>query len=813
MSDQSGGPGAPRGMLTGLFLPRTRLSLQLLLILEALRIGVEHPALLITSNAASPPRPLARPAPMPLQSSQTNHDDASVDAQAGAQDTESQSRSTTTTRKKKRKAAPARRWTGFATAMALQGAVDDDGFPWAKRSTSSTKSGGTDLVTPGGENDDDDDEAAAFNAKTTVRDPEALHRLFEAFADRLSLRIVTSELRLDFLGLDEEMDKQAGEGSAAAKAAKTKAILFGTAARLREDGDERDEMHHLCSDIVEPRFARSLPRQCSVLRSKATVGGGGSHATPHRSRSSLSTTTGRGGTASAERQRRREEQQHSQLARIRSEADLATRKKLADEKARVKEAKRLSQRPGLKDALVMEQKERKFTRATSVVGGDAERNKREVSVKRRVGSLVRGASSGNVWDGSSQQQSQSAPAIPTMMKSGSLVLGPSAARVNKRKIAEPKRFGGHADGQVVKGELDDDVDNPFRDSKSAALAAAEDSQASSSNGSKRLKPTTGVFTRSESQVFSSKAASSSQSQGPFSASLLAPPPIAAAGRRSLTGWQRTESQPVTSRDLSSLSSAGTSRSSSRQGSRRTSPFLVDDDDGGEGSDAGLDDDEDEEEADAPMLLRRPTNAFAAAASQSQSGIGGSRPLHGLGGLRTWTKTTSMAELPAFDLPISGNGQSESQPNLVPSGGLQESQGAVQESQRLAAAAREFPPLEPSTSSIITSAPAAAASQSDTSLAPTQPTVSLTAASPPRPRPPMAPPLRRRPSGRNPFAKSASQQRLETATVVAAAAAADQSTSQAAALGEEEGPGETLSNGSSMAADLGRLWRGDSSKWG
>ncbi|PWN26892.1 hypothetical protein BDZ90DRAFT_194367 [Jaminaea rosea] len=807
---------------------RRELSLQLLLILEALRIGVEHPMLLTTANASSPSKAPSRPAPMPLQSSQMNGSPTEESSsrmvtlsQDDVEDSVSGSQ-TKPARKKKRKSAPARRWTGFATAMALEGAVESDGFPWAKRTTSSNKLGG-ELVSPGdAANDDDDDQSAPFHAKAMVRDPEGLHRLFETFADRLSLRIVTCELRKDFLGLDEEIGQQTQAAPTKEHGKVPSLVLFGTAARARDERDERDEMHHLCSDIVEPRFARVLPRQCSVLRSKATVGGA-SQTTPRRPALGPTTTTittGRGGQASAERARRREEA--AQLARVRSEADLGARKKLADDKAKAREARKLSQRPGLKDALVLEQKERKFSRAASITG-EAKRNEREVSVKRRVG-LVREQSASNVWDEGQSQgqgQSQSAPVLPTMMKSGSLVLGPpTATRVNKRKIAEPRRFGGHVN---VKEE-EDDADNPFRDSSSPSLQPqALPPPTTDVSSVKRLKATRGAFSRSESQVFqkpslpTANMAGASQSQGP---SLLAVPPA----RRSLTGWQRTESQPVTSRDLSALSSAAPSRSvsraSSRGPSRSGSPFLR------EAESAGEEDDEEEaeqEEEEDPLFLRRagPTTS-AAVATAPGALLSQSRPLQGLAGLRTWSKTnsSSMAELPPTpgrtkvstaqarqtDVHLAAAGDAEPK---APRGLAREPESQPSASSHGLPQQRILKPV-PAPTEIEVNDPVARTPSAQPPSESSSITSSSTSA--------LRPTIPRRPSGRNPFAKSVSQQRLESVTSAAmpvkrSPAGGSDVMAGTGAFSEEERQTLKAEDITESPADLGRLWRGGGLKWG
>lgn len=623
--------------------------MQVLLVLETLRLSVEYPGVLakvaFTGSSKTPHRPSIAPLQKIAPSDAYEQVDSGLvgtetefvaaasasiceESQTSLREEETQSQGTqvdsldtvATRKKRKRKSAPARRWTGMPTAFGFDSlpsasSLDGGGFPWLKRPSrqgETPNATAADDETAGEEQSED-----SLDGLTLVCDAEKLHRRFESLVDRLSLRIVTADLARDFAGAASpekqgtataEAD-QSAEGKASRKAPP---ILFGTSARRREDRDERDELHHLCSDIVEPRFSRLLPRQCSVLHSRATGGTSATPARPVRSRTlvssegvPLSVAVGDADSSVEQLQRKKEEQI---IKQTRTELDLISKRKIAAEKAKEREARKASQRPGLKDALVLEQKERRGSRASSNAA-DAERFKREVSVKRRVGFARSSSLSGNALTASlqSEAEQQSSQRPPPLQQRSDDVAASShnPSRPHKRKIAEPQRFGGLANAASQASSslrtfsdpsapaatshrsADEEDDNPFRDVRNTISQAAPSSSLTgkqnlfaSAMQSSQLPPPplpqqarstlssafnrSSSFARSSSQSFGYSQAQQSQryldqpdgilKRVPAVTSMAAPKPPLSSGRGS-AAWQRTESQPVTSRDLSSLTGA------------------------------------------------------------------------------------------------------------------------------------------------------------------------------------------------------------------------------------------------------------------
>ncbi|PWN21966.1 hypothetical protein BCV69DRAFT_161354 [Microstroma glucosiphilum] len=627
---------------------RRELSLQVLLILETLRLSVEHPGILakvaVRGSNKTPHRPsiaplqkaapadsfqLADDSPNDPETDLTGTASTSTyeDSQRNLREEETQSQDTQVEsqdpcapkKKRKRKSAPARRWTGMPTAFGFDSlpsssSFDGEGFPWLKRPN---RPGETpNAATPDDEAAGEEQGEDALDGLSLICDAEKLHRRFEGLVDRLSLRIVTAELAKDFaaIGSPEKQATTTAEADQSVDAkASTKAppIFFGTSARRRDDRDERDELHHLCSDIVEPRFSRLLPRQCSILQSRATGGTSATPARPVRSRTLVSSEgmslSGAVSNAdnSVEQLRRKKEEQL--LKQTRTELDLISKRKIAAGKAKEREARKASQRPGLKDALVLEQKERRGSRASSTAA-DAERFKREVSVKRRVGFARSSSLSGNALTASLQSETdqQSSQKPPLQQRNDNVAASSNTSnRPHKRKIAEPQRFGGLANAAAQPSSLrtvsdpassnaashrgtEQDDDNPFRDVRntishgaSASVLIGKPGLFASAMQSSQLLPAqlpqqarstmssafnrSSSFARSSSQSFGQSQIQQSQryldqpdgilKRAPAATSMAAPKAPLSSGGRGSAAWQRTESQPVTSRDLSSLSDA------------------------------------------------------------------------------------------------------------------------------------------------------------------------------------------------------------------------------------------------------------------
>ncbi|CAO1637040.1 unnamed protein product [Sympodiomycopsis kandeliae] len=510
-------------------------------------------------------------------------DDADSSSQALPSGSVSLAEATTSKKKRKRKSMPARRWTGFSMNMDGDDNGEFVGFPWEKRPSRPGETGNSDVLQNAGNEEE-------HNDLFIVCDAEKLQKRFESLIDCLSLRIITADLSHDLLDdVLQSDDRKTGDvtGSPNTKSSssddkkgkKAPSVSFGTSARSRGDDDESDELYFLYSAIVDTRYSKDLPRQCSNLRSRAITGAtGNTPARPKAAKTSSSAGITGGNSNTTQRQRQREEQQ---LIKTRKEADLIVKGESAKHKAKVREERRASQRPALRDALFQEEKQQRKDRSSSIVA-DAERNKREVSVKRRVG-WSRSASTSqaehserypeNVARESQTQQSQS-----SANGNGNIPAMPFGAHraFNKRKSMEPQRFGGlfpnafrrpamdagqrttsqksnlnglHSSSRLASPNPASAVDeNPFLDSSSKqrpfsrvpSMSTADSQQpgrivvAETPRKTKRIRPQLVPVTQSSDPLFSG---------------------------RSSSPWVRTESQPVSSKDLAQLKDPFRPRSS------------------------------------------------------------------------------------------------------------------------------------------------------------------------------------------------------------------------------------------------------------
>lgn len=538
---------------------RRELSLQILLVLEVLRISVEVPTLLssegLTLSLHSQSRhTAARDTTLESQCLTDTSQDvfgwdmtvSQMDSQAVPESQVPESQQATAgveskpAKKRKRKSGTARRWTGFPTGLSFDASDDSSlGFPWEKRPSKPGDTGDT------ADGADQEERAEDALGPFVVCDPEKLHKRFESLADRLALRVAMADLSNDIGGdlLAEDED---------ARRTKRKPALFGTAARVREDQDEMDELRFFYTIIVDPRYVASLPRQCSTLRSRAGTSLPGS--TPARPRASKSSTSV-GLTGATDQQRHREGQQ---LSTTRKESDLVLKGKAAEAKAKARAEQRASQRPALKDALFAEETKQRKARASSIAA-DVERTKREVSVKNRV-SWSRSISTSQAADHSQSQGANVAQSLPVM------AFSTSSGAFNKRKTLEPQRFGGLFANTAAKKSSSSSLvgrgaggsaeimrklpgpspastdveDNPFLDRASVSASAPAPPKSSrivvteTPRKPKRIRPKPVL------------------PPSPSPSQLLPAAPTSTAARPTAS-WGRTESQPVSSRDLASLS--------------------------------------------------------------------------------------------------------------------------------------------------------------------------------------------------------------------------------------------------------------------
>lgn len=215
-----------------------RIQLQILVTLSLLQIVSQEPKALETARSR-----------MSLPSATSNAPAADIDAGKSGKEQP---------RKRSRKLEKAKRWRGTRP----QGDVED-AFAWnsqvRRRHTSEWSHDEADraeadvLEMQGGE----------------VLAMDHLSKRLEALVDILCLRQVAS-------GIDTELESLLNDSSDAVKTEHAggnggRGVLLGSSVRKLVEEDELDDAQWLCSCVVEPHFEASLPRQCSLFRSKCFV--------------------------------------------------------------------------------------------------------------------------------------------------------------------------------------------------------------------------------------------------------------------------------------------------------------------------------------------------------------------------------------------------------------------------------------------------------------------------------------------------------------------------------------------------------------
>lgn len=164
-------------------------------------------------------------------------------------------------RKRSRKLEKAKRWRGTRPHSG-----SSDAFAWNQQVRKR-------FATDSSHDDIDNGEAEVLEMEgEEVLAVDHLSKRLEALVDILCLRQVAAgvgseiaDLLSDFGAETIEPDKQ---GQSAPKA---KGTLFGSSLRKLVEEDDMDDAQWLCSRVVEPHFEASLPRQCSLFRSKCFV--------------------------------------------------------------------------------------------------------------------------------------------------------------------------------------------------------------------------------------------------------------------------------------------------------------------------------------------------------------------------------------------------------------------------------------------------------------------------------------------------------------------------------------------------------------
>ena len=139
-------------------------------------------------------------------------------------------------RARKRKAARPTRWTGLAPAPPLA-------FVWDAARTRARTDAPTDLDTPGADAASPPPPPPRADAPLS---PDArlgvLPQIWDALGDQLCLLECAPPATAD--------------------------AAYGSASRLRDVNDMRDEAQWVCAAVLEPAFRAVLPRECARLRTK-----------------------------------------------------------------------------------------------------------------------------------------------------------------------------------------------------------------------------------------------------------------------------------------------------------------------------------------------------------------------------------------------------------------------------------------------------------------------------------------------------------------------------------------------------------------
>lgn len=164
-------------------------------------------------------------------------------------------------RKRSRKLEKAKRWRGPRPSS-----ESSDAFAWNQH-------GRRRLTTGSSHDDGDSGESEVLEVQGgDVLAVEHLSRRLEALVDILCLRQIASGVGSELADLETCVSTESSS-DARGSTARSRAIgsLFGSSVRKLVEDDDMDDAQWLCSSVVEPHFEGSLPRQCSLFRSKCFV--------------------------------------------------------------------------------------------------------------------------------------------------------------------------------------------------------------------------------------------------------------------------------------------------------------------------------------------------------------------------------------------------------------------------------------------------------------------------------------------------------------------------------------------------------------
>lgn len=164
-------------------------------------------------------------------------------------------------RKRSRKLEKAKRWRGTRPSS-----ESSDAFAWNQQVRRR-------LATDSSHDDAEGGEGELLEIKGgEVLAVDHLSKRLEALVDILCLRQVASGIGSEIGDLLSDIGAETmSDDQHVPSKAKGKAMLFGSALRRLIEDDDMDDAQWLCSSVVEPHFEVSLPRQCSLFRSKCFV--------------------------------------------------------------------------------------------------------------------------------------------------------------------------------------------------------------------------------------------------------------------------------------------------------------------------------------------------------------------------------------------------------------------------------------------------------------------------------------------------------------------------------------------------------------
>ncbi|SJX64863.1 uncharacterized protein SRS1_15292 [Sporisorium reilianum f. sp. reilianum] len=164
-------------------------------------------------------------------------------------------------RKRSRKLEKAKRWRGTRPHSG-----SSDAFAWNQQVHKR-------LATDSSHDDMDSAEAEVLETEgKEVLAADHLSKRLEALVDILCLRQVAAGVGSEMADLLSDLGTETMEQDKQSQAAsKAKGTLFGSSLRKLVEDDDMDDAQWLCSKVVEPHFEASLPRQCSLFRSKCFV--------------------------------------------------------------------------------------------------------------------------------------------------------------------------------------------------------------------------------------------------------------------------------------------------------------------------------------------------------------------------------------------------------------------------------------------------------------------------------------------------------------------------------------------------------------